>query len=81
VNLSDCEQRLYDKMVFSGDVSIAVLYRAVKRRWPEPGVTRRSQQQTISPYLVRLRRKLAPHGKTVEPGHARGTYRLSKITG
>lgn len=79
MNLSDTQQRLYDKLRYNGDVPINVLFRTATRSWPPPTMSVSTTQQRLSPYLIRLRRKLAPYNITIVPGVRRGTYRLAKI--
>ena len=77
--LSDTEKRIYVKLRMRRSTSISVLFHTVYKRWPEPTLTTRRQQQMLSSYFWRLNKKLEPHQLRVVPGEARRTYCLAKI--
>ncbi len=79
MNLSDMQARLFNKLNGEGEVKISVLFRLIKKRWPEPHEIRRIQQQAIGMAIWRANRKLEDHGLRIAPGEKRGTYRLIKI--
>jgi hypothetical protein len=78
-HLSDLQTRVTNKLHGAGDVKINVLFRLIKRRWPEPHESNRHQQQVIGATITRTNRKLRERGLRIAPGERRGTYRLTKI--
>ena len=78
-HLSDLQTKLFNKLHGNGDVKINVLFRLLKKRWPEPHESHRIQQQKISMPITRTNRKLRERGLRITPGERRGTYRLTKI--
>jgi hypothetical protein len=79
LNLSDLQARVINKLRESGDVKISILFRLIKKRWPEPHESRRVQQQKIGATITRTNRKLEERSLKIVPGERRGTYRLIKI--
>lgn len=79
--LSATEERLYNKLRTRRDVPIRVLYRAMRRTWPHDGLDTRRQQQALGWAISRINVKLRGIGLRVQPGRARGTYRLSRLNG
>ena len=85
-NLSDTQQKLFNKLSSRRDVPISVLFRALTGRWPNENETMRHQQQRLGPHITRLNAKmLCDHGPDkksylhVLPGEKRNTYRLYVI--
>ena len=78
-HLSDLQTRVINKLRANGDVKINVLFRLLKKRWPEPHESQRIQQQKIGMTITRTNRKLRERGLRITPGERRGTYRLTKI--
>lgn len=78
LHLTDTETRVYNKLSESApdDVKFSVLFRAVARRWPQPGEAARQQQQRIGPHISRLNAKLFVSHQRIEPGVARHSYRI-----
>jgi hypothetical protein len=65
--------RLYAVLVKGEDVPIADLHAALGLR---PVADSRARQQDVSPYIIRLNRKLREHGQSVVPGQLKQTYVL-----
>ena len=77
--LSDLQTRLFNLLGDAGDVKIAALFYALKRRKPMPHETNRLQQQMIGTTISRTNRKLEAYGLRIAPGEHRNTYRLIQI--
>ena len=94
-NLSDTQQKLFNKLSSRRDVPISVLFRALTGRWPNENETMRHQQQRLGPHITRLNAKIAAgywrtsdgdvmmlhagRDMEVRPGEKRNTYRLYVI--
>lgn len=70
--------RLYERLQCGEDVPISELHALLGLSVMDPNS--RAMQQDISPYIMRLNRKLREHGKVVVPGQLKRTYVLSCVS-
>lgn len=64
---------LYDALIIGHDVDFKTLWLSIRAK---PLTDDRNVQQALGPYITRLNRRLRQHGRQVEPGRLKGTYRL-----
>lgn len=78
-NLTTSQARIVNRLMPEGrDVSIAILYRALRQRSVN-GETTRQLQQSIAPTISRANQRLKLKKKKIVPGVRRGAYRLISI--
>lgn len=82
LKLAPQQQKLYDLLTRSGDVSFVDLYLAVggdpDRVEETDDRSRRYAQSWIRSYITKLNRRLKNHGQRIVPGRVKRTYCLSR---
>jgi hypothetical protein len=67
---------IYDMMPFGQDVAIADIFDVVTEGHLRSDDLR-YKQSYLGSYITKLNRRLKNHGRRVEPGKLKGTYRLT----
>jgi hypothetical protein len=79
VHLTPSESVIVNKLTGNGDVGIKVLFRLIRKRWPNEEEPNRRQQQIVGATISRANRKIRKRGLKIRPGVKRGAYRMTKI--
>ena len=79
MKLSTSEERIVNRLASGKSVSIKMLFRCIRGRWPTQDESHRRQQQYVGSYISTANLKLWKDKKRIIPGEKRGTYRLSDI--